>query len=101
MQSGSGVWRSGIRNIFDAAGNAPNSRYKSDMEPTLHSDLYLALILTPGLGPNRTHKLIKRFGGIEEVFRASLTELEAAFIPAESAQSIALGRSKELADAEM
>jgi len=67
----------------------------------MRPDLYLALSLTPGLGPTRSHKLVRRFGDIENVFRASLTELEAENIPAESAQSIALGGSKEAADAEM
>jgi DNA processing protein len=52
---------------------------------------WLALALTPGLGPTRTRKLAQHFGGIENVFRASLTELEAAGLPAHSAQSIATG----------
>jgi DNA processing protein len=42
-------------------------------------------------------KLVERFGSPEAVFRASLTELESAEIQAASAQSIATGRSAELA----
>jgi DNA processing protein len=59
------------------------------------------LALTPGLGPTRTRKLAQHFGGIENVFRASLTELEAARLPAHSAQSIATGKSLELAQEEL
>ncbi len=61
---------------------------------------WLALTLTPGLGPTRIRKLLEKFGGVEAVFHASLTELEAAGIQAASAQSIALGRSLQLAEEE-
>ncbi|MFB3916911.1 MAG: DNA-processing protein DprA [Terriglobales bacterium] len=59
---------------------------------------WLALALTPGLGPGRTRRLVDQFGGVNNVFQASLTELEAAGIRAVSAQAIAGG--KALADAE-
>jgi DNA processing protein len=61
---------------------------------------WLALTLTPGLGPTRSRHLVEHFGGVEAVFRASLTELEAAGIPAVSAQSLGTGRSLELANEE-
>jgi len=61
---------------------------------------WLALALTPGLGPTRAKKLIEHFGSAERVFQASLTELEAAGIHAVSAQSIATGKSQELAEEE-
>jgi DNA processing protein len=57
---------------------------------------WLALALTPGLGPTRIKKLIEHFGTAERVFHASLTELEALGIRAVSAQSIATGKSVEL-----
>jgi DNA processing protein len=44
---------------------------------------------------------VERFGGIENVFHASLTELEAAGLPAHSAQSIGTGKSQELAQEEL
>jgi DNA processing protein len=44
--------------------------------------------------------LIELLGGIEAVFRATLTELEATGIPAVSAQSLGTGRSLELAHEE-
>jgi DNA processing protein len=58
---------------------------------------WLALALTPGLGPTKARRLIDYFGAIEKVFHASLTELEASGIQAASAQSLGTGRSLELA----
>jgi len=62
---------------------------------------YLALSLTPGVGAGRGRRLVESFGGIDRLFAASLTALEAAGLPAAAAQSIALGKSLELAGAEM
>ena len=62
---------------------------------------WLALSLTPGVGASRGRKLVEHFGGIERLFSASLTELEAAGLPAAAAQSIALGKSLELATSEL
>lgn len=61
---------------------------------------WLALSLTPGMGPIRGHRLVQHFGSPEAVFHASLTELEAAGLPAVSAQSIALGKSLATAEEE-
>ena len=61
---------------------------------------WLALALTPGLGPTRIKKLIEQYGTAERVFHASLTELEATGMRAVSAQSIATGKSLELAQQE-
>jgi DNA processing protein len=62
---------------------------------------WLAISLTPGMGPTKGRKLVEHFGGPEAVFRASLTELEGAGIRAVSAQSIATGKSAELAREEI
>ncbi len=62
---------------------------------------WLALVLTPALGPTRARRLVEHLGGIEQVFRASLTELEAAGLQAVSAQALATGKSIELAQEEM
>jgi len=62
---------------------------------------WLAIALTPGLGPTRARKLVEHFGSPEAVFRASLTELEGTGIQAVSAQSLATGKSAELAREEM
>ncbi len=62
---------------------------------------WLALALTPAMGPTRARRLVEHFGGVEQVFRASLTELEAAGLQAVSAQALATGKSVELAQEEM
>jgi DNA processing protein len=62
---------------------------------------WLAISLTPGLGPTRARKLVEHFGSAEAVFRASLTELESSGIPVVSAQSLATGKSAELAREEI
>jgi DNA processing protein len=61
---------------------------------------WLALALPPGLGPTRIKRLIEQYGTAERVFHASLTELEATGMRAISAQSIATGKSLELAQQE-
>jgi DNA processing protein len=71
-----------------AASSNPVARY------------WIALALTPGLGHTRCRRLAQMMGGVENIFRASLTELEATHMPVEAAQSIALGRSLELAEEE-
>jgi DNA processing protein len=65
--------------------------------PATHILEWLAISLTSGLGPTKARKLVEHFGGVEAVFHASLTELESTGIQAVSAQSIATGKSGELA----
>ena len=62
---------------------------------------WLAVSLTPGLGPTKARKLVEHFGSAEAVFHASLTELESTGIQAMSAQSIATGKSAEMAREEL
>jgi DNA processing protein len=50
-----------------------------------HSLPWLALRLTPGLGARLAGKLLRHFGSPEEIFRASLTELEASQLPVAAA----------------
>ncbi len=69
--------------------------------PAAHLLEWLAISLTPGLGPTKARKLAEHFGSAEAVFRASLTELEATGIPIVSAQSLATGKSQELAREEI
>src|SRR5213082_2784116 len=70
------------------------------IQPDVATLQWLALSLTPAMGPIRGHRLVQHFGGVERVFVASLTELEAAGIPAASAQSITLGKSYSAAEEE-
>jgi len=81
--------------VVSAAGSAV---VKTREEPTLE---WLALWLTPGLGPTRARRVVEHLGSAAAVFRASLTELEATGILASSAQSLATGKSMELAGEEM
>jgi len=62
---------------------------------------WLALSLTPGLGPTRSRRLVEFFGSASAVLRATLTELEATGMQAISAQSLATGKSAELAREEI
>ncbi len=62
---------------------------------------WLAISLTPGLGATKSRKLVEHFGSAEAVFRASLTELESTGIQVVSAQSLATGKSAELAREEI
>src|SRR5579884_1615341 len=62
---------------------------------------WLALALTPGLGPTRSRRLVEFFGTVGAVFQASLTELESTGIMAVSAQSIGTGSSRQLAEEEL
>jgi DNA processing protein len=66
---------------------------------------WVALALTPGLGPRLTGKLLREFGSPDAVFNASLTALEAQHIPAAVAQAIysrqpISAAAKELAQAQ-
>src|SRR4051812_3293896 len=78
-----------------------NSATAAQPAHNLRRNHWVALALTPGLGAAKARRLVQHFGDVERVFRASLTELEAAGIRAESAQSIALGKSLALAEEEL
>jgi len=62
---------------------------------------WLALALTPGLGPTRSRKLAEHFGSAEKVLLASLTELEACGLHAAAAQAIGTGKSAQAAQDEL
>ena len=53
-----------------------------------------------GLGTDQSPRLVELFGGVAGIFKASLTELEAAGLRAVSAQSLGTGRSIDLAQDE-
>jgi len=58
---------------------------------------WLALVLTPWMGPTRCGRAVQRLGAAERVFTASLTELEGVGMPAESAQFCFDGRARTAA----
>src|ERR1700735_2215822 len=62
---------------------------------------WVALTLTPGMGPTRVWKAMGRLGAAERVFEASLTELEGLGMPAKSAQFVFEGKARTAALEEM
>lgn len=62
---------------------------------------WLALVLTPGMGPTRCFRAMRQLRGAGRVFSASLTELEAAGLPAGAAQFVFNGRARRAAEEEM
>src|SRR5271163_3609868 len=90
--------------------DAPEGSWRSSVSATLAASdrtaetatrQWLALALTPGLGPTRGRRLVEFMGGVNAVFQASLTELEATGVRTVSAQSLGTGRSLELAQDEL
>jgi len=79
--------------VSEAAVSIPKAPATSTLQ-------WLALALTPGLGPTRIRRVIEFFGGVEKVLQATLTELESAGLQAVSAQSLGTGHSLELAQDE-
>jgi DNA processing protein len=61
---------------------------------------WMALMLTPEMGPTRIAKAIERLGAAERVFEASLTELEGAGMPAQAAQFVFEGKAFSAAEDE-
>jgi DNA processing protein len=61
---------------------------------------WMALMLTPEMGPTRIGRAMERLGAAERVFEASLTELEGAGMPAKAAQFVFEGRARAAAEDE-
>jgi DNA processing protein len=62
---------------------------------------WLALALTPGIGPRRILRAVERCGCAARVLHLPLTELEALQLPAASAQFVASGEAGHAADQEL
>src|ERR1700728_2233422 len=62
---------------------------------------WVALALTPGIGPRRLLKAVDRCGCAARVLHLSLTELESLELPAQSAQFINSGEAGHTADQEL
>jgi DNA processing protein len=61
---------------------------------------WLALALSPGLGPKRILDAMKRLKSPSQIFCLTLTELEGLRLPAEAAQFIFDGKSRQVAEEE-
>jgi DNA processing protein len=62
---------------------------------------WLSLSLTPGLGSRLTGKLLRQFGSPGDIFRASLTELEACHLPSAPARAIQSKHAHKNAEEEL
>ncbi len=62
---------------------------------------WVALALTPGVGPRRLLRAVERCGSAARVLHLPLTELEALELPAQAAQFIATGEAAKAADEEL
>src|SRR5271154_7484163 len=62
---------------------------------------WMALMLTPGMGPTRIWRAMNRLGAAERVFEASLTELEGLGMPAASAPFVFEGKARAAAEDEI
>src|SRR6185437_16260088 len=61
---------------------------------------WMALTLTPGMGPTRIWKAMGRLDSAAKIFEASLTELEGLGMPANSAQFVFEGNARAAAEDE-
>jgi DNA processing protein len=61
---------------------------------------WLALALTPGLGPKRILDAVKTLDASSRIFALTLTELEGLRFPAQAAQFIFDGKARQAAEAE-
>lgn len=61
---------------------------------------WLALALTPGLGPRRVIEGVREVGPASRIFELSLTDLEGLKLPAEAAQFIFDGKARRAAETE-
>jgi len=77
----------------DAERHAPDTRERARLG-------WMALTLTPEMGPTRIAKAMARLGSAERLFEASLTELEGAGLPARAAQFVFEGRAFKAAEDE-
>jgi len=62
---------------------------------------WMALTLTPAVGPRRAARAMERIGAAERIFEASLTELESLGLPASAAQFFFDGRARATAEDEI
>src|SRR3984957_10482531 len=86
-------------NAFD-----PLSLPRPSLPPQLAPEnrlAWLALALTPGLGPKRILKAVQALQDISRLFNLSLTELEGLNFPAESAQFLFSGQARTDATQEL
>src|ERR1700679_4018924 len=86
--------------MMDGIGDETQTAVRPEAVPAGNQEArlgWLALVLTPGMGPTRCGRAVRRLGAAERVFSASLTELEGVGMPAEAAQFCFDGRARAVA----
>lgn len=74
---------------------------RTPLQPSVEDHLgWLALTLTPGLGPRRIFEAMKELAAPSQIFELSLTELEALQLSAEASQFLFDGKGRRAAEAE-
>ncbi len=85
--------------------NAPDPLPRTaspELQPASENRLaWVALVLTPGLGPKRILKAAQALHDVSRLFQLSLTELESLNFPAPSAQFLFSGKARSEAEQEL
>jgi DNA processing protein len=81
--------------------SAQNSSAQSTSQQEENRLAWLALALSPGLGPKRILDAMQHVASPAQILSLPLTELEALRFPAESAQFIFTGKARAAAEAEL
>ena len=84
--------------MTDETGPAAPTRRRTELSEDQLA--WLALALTPGLGPKRILDAVKEIGAPSRLFELRLTELEGLRFPAEAAQFIFEGKARSAAASE-
>jgi len=91
------VLESKVDSTLPSATESPSATEFADQERLA----WLALALTPGLGPRRILRAVRDVGAAEQILHLPLTGLEALHFPAESVQFIADGKALDAANKEL
>ncbi|HTV15537.1 MAG TPA: DNA-processing protein DprA [Acidobacteriaceae bacterium] len=83
---------------MSAAASPATSQHET---PFAERHAWLALALTPGIGPRRILRAVARCGSADHVLHLPLTELESLELPAQAAQFISSGEAAHAADEEL
>ncbi len=84
------------------AQDPPPANASPELQPASQNRLaWVALMLTPGLGPKRILKAAQTLQDVSRLFQLSLTELESLNFPAPSAQFLFSGKARVEAEQEL
>ncbi len=91
-----------MREGFRLSSTSVTPEVAVSIQPVVSADrlAWLALALTPGLGPRRILEAMRGLDAASRVFSMTLTELESLRFPAEAAQFIFDGKARHAAEEE-